>query len=72
VALDAARDAIAEVAALQARILGAPDEETEAAGALVEATLAHPLLVRARAAFYALNRVGETLNTSISIIATGG
>jgi ATP-dependent exoDNAse (exonuclease V) beta subunit len=48
VALDAGRDAIAEVAALQARILGAPDEETEAAADLVEAALAHPILVRAR------------------------
>jgi ATP-dependent exoDNAse (exonuclease V) beta subunit len=50
VPLDAGRDAIAEVAALQARILGAQDEETEAATVLVEAALAHPLLVRARAA----------------------
>ena len=37
VALDAGRDAIAAVAVLQARILGAPDEETEAATHLVEA-----------------------------------
>jgi ATP-dependent exoDNAse (exonuclease V) beta subunit len=50
VALDARRDAIAEVAALQARILGAPEDETDAATDLVEAALAHPLLVRARAA----------------------
>ena len=50
VALDAGRDAIAEVAALQARILGAPDDETDAATDLVEAALAHPLLVRAREA----------------------
>jgi ATP-dependent exoDNAse (exonuclease V) beta subunit len=50
VALDAGRDAIAEVAALRARILGAPDEETAAATDLVEAALAHPFLARARAA----------------------
>jgi ATP-dependent exoDNAse (exonuclease V) beta subunit len=50
VALDAGRDAIAEVAALQARILGAPDDESAAATDLVEAALAHPLLVRAREA----------------------
>jgi ATP-dependent exoDNAse (exonuclease V) beta subunit len=50
VALDAGRDAIAEVAALQARILGAPEDETNAATDLVEAALAHPLLVRARVA----------------------
>jgi ATP-dependent exoDNAse (exonuclease V) beta subunit len=49
-ALDAKRDAIAEVAALQARILGATPEETAAATALVEAALAHPLLLRAREA----------------------
>jgi ATP-dependent helicase/nuclease subunit A len=35
---------------LQARILGAPDGEAEAATGLVEAALAHPLLVRARKA----------------------
>ena len=35
---------------LQARILGAPDAEAAAATDLAEAALAHPLLVRARAA----------------------
>ncbi len=49
-ALDAKRDAIAEVATLQARILGATPEETAAATALVEAAVAHPLLLRAREA----------------------
>ncbi len=53
VALDAKREAIAEVAGLQARILGAPNEETEAAIALVESALAHPLLGRARDAWRA-------------------
>ena len=51
VALDATRDAIADVAKLQARILGAPPDETAAATALVEAALAHPLLMRAREAW---------------------
>jgi ATP-dependent exoDNAse (exonuclease V) beta subunit len=51
VALDAARDAVAEVAALQARLLGATPEETAAATAVVEAALAHPLLLRAREAW---------------------
>jgi ATP-dependent exoDNAse (exonuclease V) beta subunit len=51
VALDAARDAVAEVAALQARLLGATAEETAAAAAVVEAALAHPLLLRAREAW---------------------
>ncbi len=51
VALDAGRAAIAEVAALQARIHGAPDDEIAAAAAVVEAALAHPLLLRAREAW---------------------
>ena len=51
VALDAGRDAVAEVAALQGRLLGAPPEETAAATAVVEAALAHPLLLRAREAW---------------------
>ncbi len=51
VALDATRDAIAEVATLQARILGATPDETAASTALVEAALAHPLLIRAREAW---------------------
>jgi ATP-dependent exoDNAse (exonuclease V) beta subunit len=51
VALDAARDKIAEVSTMQARILGATPEETEAATTLVERALAHPLLARAREAW---------------------
>jgi len=51
VALDAERDAIAEVGAMQARILGATSDETAAATALVEGALAHPLLLRAREAW---------------------
>ncbi len=51
VALDAEPDAVAEVAALQARILGATSDETAAATALAEAALAHPLLIRAREAW---------------------
>jgi len=50
VALDAGRDAVAGVAALQARILGAPAEETAAALDVALAVLAHPILDRARAA----------------------
>jgi ATP-dependent exoDNAse (exonuclease V) beta subunit len=48
VPLDAARDAVAVGADLQARILGASAEETAAARAVVGAVLAHPLLARAR------------------------
>ena len=50
VPLDASRAAIHQWAQLNARILGAPAEEADAACFRVEAALAHPLLVRARAA----------------------
>jgi ATP-dependent helicase/nuclease subunit A len=50
VALDATADAIAQIAATQSRILGATAEEELAAGRAVEQVLAHPLLIRARAA----------------------
>jgi ATP-dependent exoDNAse (exonuclease V) beta subunit len=48
VALNARRESVEVSAALNARILGAPDEERDAARAAVEACLAHPLLDRAR------------------------
>jgi ATP-dependent exoDNAse (exonuclease V) beta subunit len=51
VALDAAPPQVAEGVALQARILGAPPEEVEAATRLVGAALAHPLMARAREAW---------------------
>jgi ATP-dependent exoDNAse (exonuclease V) beta subunit len=50
VPLDAGHATIRRWAQLNARIVGAPSEETEAACARVEAALAHPLLDRARAA----------------------
>jgi ATP-dependent exoDNAse (exonuclease V) beta subunit len=53
VALDATAAQVAEGVGLQARILGAPAEETAAATALVTATLAHPLIARARDAWRA-------------------
>ena len=53
VALDATPAQIAEAVSLQARILGAPPEEGEAATAVVAAALAHPLMTRARAAWRA-------------------
>jgi ATP-dependent helicase/nuclease subunit A len=53
VALDATPARIAEAVGLQARILGAPPEEVDAASALVAAALAHPLLARAREAWRA-------------------
>ncbi len=48
--LDADAAAIRRFADLNARVLGALVEETEAARAAVEAALAHPVLARARAA----------------------
>jgi ATP-dependent helicase/nuclease subunit A len=50
VSLTAGRDGIAEVARLQARILGATDEEIEAAVQTVVRALKHPLMRRAAAA----------------------
>jgi ATP-dependent exoDNAse (exonuclease V) beta subunit len=49
VELDASREAIAKLATLGARSIGAPVEEREAAILAVEAALAHPVLARARA-----------------------
>jgi ATP-dependent helicase/nuclease subunit A len=51
VALDATAAQIAEGVSLQARILGAPAAEVQAATAAVSAALAHPLMARARAAW---------------------
>jgi ATP-dependent exoDNAse (exonuclease V) beta subunit len=48
--LDADRATVRQWAQLNARIVGAPSEEAEAACARVEAALRHPLLDRARAA----------------------
>jgi ATP-dependent exoDNAse (exonuclease V) beta subunit len=53
VALDAGPDQIADAVSQQARILSAPADEAQAATALVAATLAHPLMVRARDAWRA-------------------
>jgi ATP-dependent helicase/nuclease subunit A len=51
VALDALPLQITEAVSLQARILGAPEDEIHAATALVGAALAHPLIGRARDAW---------------------
>src|SRR5262249_4498386 len=53
VALDATADKIAEVVSLQARILGAPADEADAATDVVAAALGHPLMARARQAWRA-------------------
>jgi len=51
VALDATPAQIAEGVSLQARILGAPADEIDAAATVVAAALAHPLMERARDAW---------------------
>ncbi len=48
--LDGGTEAVKDAAQLQARIVGATAEETEAAVARISAALEHPLLQRARAA----------------------
>jgi len=48
--LDGDAALVADTVRIQARILGAPEEETDAARDAVAAALAHPLLARARAA----------------------
>ncbi len=53
VPLDATPAQIAEGVSLQARILGAPTDEAEAATALIVAAFEHPLMVRARDAWRA-------------------
>ena len=50
IALDAGPGPIGKMVNVTARALGAPLEESDAARAAVESALAHPLLVRARAA----------------------
>jgi ATP-dependent exoDNAse (exonuclease V) beta subunit len=53
VALDAGAEQIAEAVGLQARILGVPADEVDAATAVVGRALAHPLLLGARDAWRA-------------------
>jgi hypothetical protein len=50
VALDADADAVARMASLEGRLLGAPEAEITAAADLARAALAHPIFDRARAA----------------------
>ncbi len=50
VALDAGREAIAKLVELNARSIGAPADEADAACDAIEGALAHPLMARARAA----------------------
>jgi AcrR family transcriptional regulator len=49
-ALGATRDVLERIAAAEARVLGLGDDDVRAAVAMVERTLAHDVLVRARAA----------------------
>jgi ATP-dependent exoDNAse (exonuclease V) beta subunit len=60
--LDAKPGFIAKVVEMNARSLGAPPEEIEAARAAVQAALAHPLLARARASQRLHREYPVTLN----------
>ena len=50
VPLDASREAVRKTTELNARVLGAPAEEADAAAEAVETALAHPVFARARSA----------------------
>jgi ATP-dependent exoDNAse (exonuclease V) beta subunit len=65
VPLSADRDVLDQVVALQARILGAPADETTASADLVQAALTHPLIIRARKAWEAGRCRRETPITSL-------
>jgi len=65
VPLDAERDAISDMATVQGRILGAPPDEVAAAGSVVEAVLAEPLMARARLAWRAGRCRRETPITEV-------
>jgi ATP-dependent exoDNAse (exonuclease V) beta subunit len=66
VPLDADEDAIDDLAAVQARVLGLTDAERVAAAAVVKRVLRHPVLDRARAARSTLRR-----EAPISIVIDG-
>ena len=71
VSLDADELAIADAARIQGRVLGASEEEVAAASDVVKAALAHPLLVRARAADRALREVSVMLREADGSIIEG-
>jgi ATP-dependent helicase/nuclease subunit A len=66
--LDAGPDAIADTTRIQARIVGASEDEIAAARDAVAAALAHPLLVRARGSKRALREVAVMLRENGTIL----
>jgi ATP-dependent exoDNAse (exonuclease V) beta subunit len=71
VPLDAARDRIADLARVQARLLAASAEETEAAIAAVDAALAHPVLDEARKALEVRREVPLQVRLPDGVLAEG-
>jgi ATP-dependent exoDNAse (exonuclease V) beta subunit len=71
VALDADAVGIADAARIQARALGASEDEVNAARDVVLAALAHPLLARARSATQALREVAVMLREDDGSIIEG-
>jgi ATP-dependent exoDNAse (exonuclease V) beta subunit len=69
VPLDASREVVRDLAALHARVLGASDEERDAAARIAEQALAHDLLAAARAAVVAGRPCRR--EASISIVRDG-
>ena len=68
VALDARPEAIAQMASVQARMLGASDGERASAATVAAALLGHPLLDRARAAAAA----GRVCRREVPLVVTMG
>jgi ATP-dependent exoDNAse (exonuclease V) beta subunit len=71
VPLDAARDRVADHARVQARLLGATSEETEAAITAVGAALAHPVLAEARNALEVRREVPLHVRLPDGVLAEG-
>ena len=68
VALEAGPEAIAQMASVQARMLGASDDERASAATVAAALLAHPVLDRARAAAAA----GRVCRREMPLVVTVG
>ncbi len=68
VALDAGPEAIAQMASVQARMLGASDDERASAATTAAALLGHPVLARARAAASA----GRVCRREMPLVVTVG
>ena len=68
VALDAGPGAVAQMASVQARMLGATDDERAAAATVADQLLRHPLVARARAAAAA----GRVCRREVPLVVTVG